>query len=166
MNKRNDFLKQTDAMLTDWCGAKGYARLKAVAPGAATGELIEKLRTADKRDWYAICCQHANERAEDMCWYAKPGDLFYQDGSYFWCMFSMEIWNALRAVGAGRVRRRKAYDMAKGSFIESAERVRTLRIGSPEERKAKEEAGFDGIEFSETFGEYYERKQKEGKHHD
>ena len=160
MSRNDAFAEKAEAMLTGWCGTDGYTRLKAVAGGAATGELIMELRRADKSEWYEICCQHAKKRAEDICWYMKPGDLFYRDGSYLWVFYGMEVQDALRAVGAGRVRQRKGIDVAEKAFVERAERIRALRIGTPEERKAKEEAGFPGIEFSETFGEYCERMQQ------
>jgi hypothetical protein len=163
MSKTDAFVKQTESMLNRWCGAAGYARLKAVAGGAATSELIEKLRGAEKSEWYEICRQHGKERAEDISWYMKPGDLFYRDGNYFWGMYWWsEFEPALKAVGAGRVRRRKAVDAAQAVFVETVKQIRIRRIGTPEERKAKEAAGFPGVEFSETFGMYRERVQREG----
>ncbi|MGF9764108.1 hypothetical protein AAII07_54295 [Microvirga sp. 0TCS3.31] len=164
MSKNNTAVQMFEAALNEWCGSEKRRRLDAVAGGAATGELITKLRASDKRDLYEICCQHANERAEDICYYLKPGDLFYRDGSYLWCFYWKEIQDALRAVGAGRVRQRKAMDIAEKAFIERVERIRTLRIGTPEKRKAKEETGFEGMEFSETVAEYCERRKREVHH--
>jgi hypothetical protein len=161
MSKNDTVVEMLDAVLTEWCGPEKRRHLEAVMGGAATGELVEKLRSADKKQWYAVCCQHAKERAEDISWYQKPGDLFYKGGAYWWWMYWSEIRDALRAVGAGRYRQNKAYDLARSVFAETAERIRTIRIGTPEERKAKEVAGFPGIEFSETLTEACERIDRE-----
>ena len=43
MSRNDAFVEKAEAMLTRWCGTDGYARLKAVTGGAATGAEIGAL---------------------------------------------------------------------------------------------------------------------------
>jgi hypothetical protein len=151
----------------EWCGPERLKKLRAVAPGAATGELIDKLRASPKAEWYRVCSEHAKERAEEICDYFKDGDLWNQKGEYIWVIYWPEIRKAMQSVGAGRVRQWKAVDAAGITFIETVERIRDRRLGTPEERAAKEQTGLDDLERSETVEDFVERYRREqGVRHD
>jgi hypothetical protein len=158
----SDVCKIWDDALTAWIGQEERVRLKAIVPGAGKDELICKLQAAERSHWERICCQHARERAEEVCAYHKDGDLWYRDGHRWWNLYWNEIYDALKAVTKNHRAKRQAYDAAGITFVETVDRIRDKRLGPPEQRAAMEEAGLPEMECSETLGDYIRRMEQGG----
>jgi hypothetical protein len=145
------------SLMMEWCGPEELKRLQAVVPGAATDELISKLRASPKAEWHRVCSAHAKERAEEVCAYLQDGDLLYWNGRYIWTFYWPEVRDALKSVGASRIALRGALDAAEFTFKETVKRIRDGRLSTADKGAAKERVGPDNLERSETVEEFVER---------
>ena len=127
------------------------AKIKAVAFGAGAEELCIQLKSLNRSEWYSAIEKHSTERAAEICYIYKDGDLLCRDGDFLWLFFWHEIDKALKLACCSpkppRGRRPFLY-AAEGAFVAEVNAIRVRRLGPEDQRHLLDP---DRLEWSTPF---------------